>query len=80
MFLFKRNCRLQWQYVVRFVCKICNFVRQHYAGLQIMRTLLFECFDILHKKMLRDGIIEPSTFPWRAQALVVNNSIIRNTY
>jgi len=27
-----------------------NFVKQRYEGLQIMRTLLLECFDIIHHK------------------------------
>jgi len=45
-----------------------------------MRTLLFEYFDIIHNKMLRDGIIEPSTSPWKAQVVAVNNSNHKNEY
>ena len=39
-----------------------------------MSTLLFQCFDILPNKMLRDGIIESSTSPLRAQVVVVNHN------
>ena len=43
------SCNLLFDFFVRYAI-LHNFVRQHYAGLQIMMTLLFECFGVLHNK------------------------------